>query len=220
MANTATREGAAPTRAAADWESIEREYRAGVYSVREIGRRHNVSEAAIRKRAKEKCWRRDLTTRVHAELRTRLTIPEAKQRIEAEADPEAESRIVDEAASTLVQVVTVHRQDIAKGRSLIELLFGQLNEAAAHRDDIEEAIEDDTREDKTAERRNRMRRAVSLPMHAATMRDLSQALRHVVGLERQAFNLDDRPPDDPEPSESLSQKVVGKILSDLQALAQ
>ena len=39
-----------------DWQAIEAGYRAGECSVRELARRENVSEGAIRKRAKAKSW--------------------------------------------------------------------------------------------------------------------------------------------------------------------
>jgi len=39
-----------------DWQAIEAAYRAGECSVRELARQENVSEGAIRKRAKAKGW--------------------------------------------------------------------------------------------------------------------------------------------------------------------
>ena len=35
-----------------------------------------------------------------------------------------------------------------------------------------------------------MRRAISLPQHAATLRDLTMAMKNLIGLEREAHNLD------------------------------
>lgn len=40
----------------ADWESVEREYRAGVLSVREIGKAAGVSHVAVLKKAKREGW--------------------------------------------------------------------------------------------------------------------------------------------------------------------
>ena len=39
-----------------DWESIEREYRAGQLSLTEIGKTHNISRKWIMKHAVEKGW--------------------------------------------------------------------------------------------------------------------------------------------------------------------
>ena len=47
-----------------NWESIEREYRAGQVSVRGIARTSAVTEGAIRKRAKAEGWTRALAERV------------------------------------------------------------------------------------------------------------------------------------------------------------
>lgn len=55
-----------------DWEAIERDYRAGVLSVRQIGRNHGVSHTAVQKRADKEAWNRDLSTRVRAEVQRRL----------------------------------------------------------------------------------------------------------------------------------------------------
>jgi hypothetical protein len=46
---------------APDWPVIEREYRAGQLSVKELGRQYKLSDAVIRKRAKAYGWTRDLS---------------------------------------------------------------------------------------------------------------------------------------------------------------
>jgi hypothetical protein len=131
-----------------------------------------------------------------------------------------EREIVEQAAETVVGVVKVHRKDIAHGRAIVELLFSQLNYAAAKRDEVQAEIVAETVGDAAAaNRRAQMFRAVALPTHAATMRDLAQALRHVITLERQAFSLDDRPADEPEQADAVSTKIAGKILADLNAIA-
>ena len=47
-----------------DWESIEREYRAGIKTLREIASSHGITHAAIDKRAKRDGWERDLSGRI------------------------------------------------------------------------------------------------------------------------------------------------------------
>lgn len=42
-----------------NWKSIEADFRAGAMSVREIGRWHGVTDAAIRKKAKQEGWVRE-----------------------------------------------------------------------------------------------------------------------------------------------------------------
>lgn len=216
-----------------DWESIEGEYRAGVFSVREIAKRYKITEGAVRKRANKERWLRDLTTQVHAAVRSQLIrdaadepepAPAAESKgkrqdrpKEEEKKPKSEREIIAAAATTVAKVINVHRSDIAKGRGIVELLFDQLHDAAGNRHEIEDTIYEE--EKKSGERRYRMLRAVSLPMHAATVRDLSQAMRNLVMLEREAYNIDDAPAAEPEQAQAVTAKVAGKILTELNALA-
>lgn len=50
-------------RKAVDWEAVEREYRAGIRSLRDIAGEVGVSEGAIRKRAKAEGWEREKAVR-------------------------------------------------------------------------------------------------------------------------------------------------------------
>ena len=44
-----------------DWEGVEREYRTGTRSLRDIGAEFGCTEGAIRKKAKAEGWERDLS---------------------------------------------------------------------------------------------------------------------------------------------------------------
>lgn len=200
-----------------DWEAIEGEYRAGVFSIREIAKRRNLSEGAVRKRAKLDGWQRDLSEKVNAAVRTQLVRSEV--RAEVRSDVRTEREIVEAAADTVVKVVHVHRHQIAHGRAIVELLFNQLDAAASKRDEVQAEIIAETAGEPSQNRRNQMFRAVSLPTHASTMRDLAQALRHVIVLERQAFSLDNQPVEPPDPENTLSKKIAGQIVADLHAIA-
>ncbi len=175
-----------------DWEAIEREYRAGQLSVSEIGRQQGVSHTAINKKAKAQGWTRNLTEKVRQEVSARL--------VSDGVSADNVRQTVELAAARGVEVVRSHRQDISSARSLVRLLMGQLVEAATSRDQIEDAIHAETSDDDNAQRRNQMLRAVSLSSHAGVAKDLSAALKNLIPLERQAFNLDaDEEPDDDKP---------------------
>lgn len=182
-------------REAKDWEAIEREYRAGVLSIREIGKLYGVSDTAIRKKAKlsKPEWSRDLTEKVNAKVRAELVRNEVRT-----ANPQTEREIVEVAAATVVQVVRSHRTRIKQGNELVELLTKQLIDVAGKRDQFEEAIEIECADDKTNDRRTRLMKAVSLSTHASIAVNLATATKTWVGLERQAFNIQDESvPDDP-----------------------
>lgn len=189
-----------------DWEAIEKQYRANVLSLREIGRQHGVTDTAIRKKAKERGWERDLTNKVAEKVRADLVRSEVRTP-NAREEVRTEREIVESAAATVVTVVREHRRDIATGRQLVSLLSTQLLDVAGHRDAFMAAIEAECAEDESGERRAKLMKAVSIPVHAATIRDLSNALKNLVALERQAFNVADVAPEEPEPAPASAAQV-------------
>jgi len=97
-----------------DWEAIQREYRAGILSVREIATMHGVSHTAINKRAKKdsKHWQRDLTKKIQAAVARKLSIPVSKKKKQVSiADEET---AIEEAADRALAVIKRHRVSIMK----------------------------------------------------------------------------------------------------------
>lgn len=172
----------APTRLDADWEAVEREYRTGQLSVREIGRLHGLSHTAISKHARQEGWTQNLEARVRAEVATRLVSSEVAT---GNAD-----QAVDEAANRVIALVREHRQDIGSARQLVASLVAELQDASDSIAEIETAIEAET----DSSRRRLMQKAVSLPARASVIASLSVAMKNLVGMERQAFNLDSDTP--------------------------
>lgn len=192
-----------------DWEGIEKLYRAGMISVRAIAELHEVTEGAIRKKAKNQGWERDLTAKVQQKARDELVRAEVRTAHARTHGVRTEREIVEAAALTVVTVVREHRRDISTGRNIVALLSAQLQSAAGQRDELENLIELETGEDETGERRAKLMKAVSLPVHASTLRDLSTAMKNLIGLERQAFNVPDVPePDVPDSANSSAQAVT------------
>ena len=184
-----------------DWESIEREYRAGALSVREIAKRNGVTHGGIRKRAGKEGWTRDLSAKVRAAVSTALV--SATVSTETSGDKaRTERKIVEDAASAVVALVREHRKDLSRGRGLVDKLLAQLDTAADARDVIEALIDEETafapddsqatKQRKEAQRRA-MLAAVSLPAHAGVLKDLATVLKSLIPLERQAFNMDAAP---------------------------
>lgn len=83
----------------------------------------------------------------------------------------------------------------------------ELIDEADHIHDIEQAIDEDTKSDRDGKRKAAMLKAVSLPTRAGVMRDLSVALKNLIPLERQAFNLDEK--DKGPPIEDIKIIIAG-----------
>jgi transposase-like protein len=154
-----------------DWELIGREYRAGQLSIREIARQHELSETAIRKRARKEGWARDLTAQVRERVRTELV----RNEVRTPNAREPEREIIDAAARRGVEVVQGHRRDIAALRVLAERLASKatlLIEEVADLKDLDAAT--------------------------GCIESLARTEARLIPLERQAFNLDaegDKPPE-------------------------
>ncbi len=111
-----------------DWEGIERDFRAGVRSIREIARSHTahgipVSEAVIRKRAKQKGWIRNLAARVRERVEAKLV----RSEVRTPASPELEERAVEVEATRQIGVLVLQRRDITKLRLRKDRLLERLD---------------------------------------------------------------------------------------------
>ncbi len=170
-------------RRSTDWEAIQRAYRAGQLSVREIARQYAISEGAVRKRAKADHWQRALADKVREAVQEEL--------VRGSAQHLRDDQIVQEHALVGADVVRQHRHAIGRGRDLTLRLLDELDAATTNVGVLQSMIEEATIGDKTPQRRNAMMRAVELPSRAGVIKDLSAAAKNWVALERQAFNLGD-----------------------------
>lgn len=193
-----------------DWEAIEREYRAGQLSIREIASQHGISDTAIRKKAKAKGWARDLTEQVQKRVRSetvRKTVRETDVQTAEKAD---DDEIIEAAAKRGAQVIDTHRTDIRTGRQLVETMFGELQRQCAEPDMTAAAVDQVADDDGfTPQARSFAMKAISLPGRATTLRDLSQSLQRLVAMERQAYSLDEKTQSD-DPLNDLLQAIDGK----------
>ena len=172
-----------------DWEAIEAEYRAGLISNSELGRKYDISEGAIRKRARAQGWTKDLTAKVQTAVRDKLVREEVRA-TSARTNSRTDAEIIEAAADTAVQVVQIHRRDVRNGRLICAALFAELQDTSASHEIIAESIDSETQDDTSPTRRNQMMKAISLPTRARAMLDLSAAMKNLVAVERQAFSLD------------------------------
>jgi hypothetical protein len=100
-----------------DWELIERDYRAGVLSVREVAASQGITHGAINKRAKRDGWERDLKAKIQAKAEALVSKREVSSAVSAERV--ATDRVIVEAnAERIADVRMAHRTDIARGRRL------------------------------------------------------------------------------------------------------
>lgn len=138
-----------------DWPRIELEYLDGEDSIREIADRHEISDTAIRKRAKAGGWERMVRT---ANRRKPDLSPPPPPR----TDPEK----------------PIDAGEIANGgRALAGRMLDELDVITSRRGELEDIIVDATDGDDDDSRRDAMMKAVSLPTRAKTLQTIALALK-------------------------------------------
>ena len=176
---------------AADWELIERHFRAGIQSLREMATDAGVTEGAIRKRAKRDQWPRDLSARIKAradelvrkaEVRTpstQVSVSTEKQDVEANANQQVVIRLG-------------HRKDIQRSRALFAALMDELEETSGNNElfaqlgELLDRTADEGRPDKLNEL---YRKVTTLTGRVDNAKKLVELLEKVVRLEREAFGI-------------------------------
>jgi hypothetical protein len=171
-----------------DWEAIEKEYSLGQKSIRALASEFSISHTAIQKRIKKEGWVQDKSKEVRQKTKAGLLSCQKEVANEV-ATPTRED--IQKAVQSNIEIIRSHRKSIGRGRELVEVLSLQLAAAADSREELKPTIEAETSGPNQAARRNSMLKAVALPSHATILRDLSTALKNLIPLERQAFNLDE-----------------------------
>lgn len=171
-----------------DWEKIEKLYRLGQLSMREIAAQCETHASSITRRAEKEGWTQDLRELVQQKINA--TLISNTNATPTKAD-------IEVAVASAVEAVRSHRRTIGSTWKIVNTLTTQLREVVDNRAEIESDIEGETAGDESQARRARMMRAVSLGSNVMVLKDLSVAQKNVVSLERQAFGLSDG--DDPAP---------------------
>ncbi|EOW2370905.1 hypothetical protein ACNZA9_001770 [Cronobacter sakazakii] len=180
-----------------DWEAIESAYRAGLLSLREIASQHGISEGAIRKRAKRDDWSRDLNAKVKERADDLVRKAEVRKRVRSE-NALTERVLIEATAEVIANVRMEHRGDIRRAREITNMLFDELAAECADVDALEKLGEmmrcpDDKGRDKLNELYHSI---ISMPERVKSAKALSEALKNLIGLERQAYDIGSTTPDD------------------------
>ena len=172
------------TKPKADIEAVERAYRAGVLSLREIGAQFGVRESTIRLWAKKNNWKRDLTDQVRERAKAKLSRSE---------DPAKEDeQVIEEGSEIITRVVKSHRKSIRASRNTFNLLLAELHTETSEKETLQALIKQYVdQEELPPSFEKSIQKAISLPQRAGVMRDLAQALQRLITLERQAYSVDD-----------------------------
>ncbi|WP_288656573.1 hypothetical protein [Pantoea sp. UBA6567] len=192
-----------------DWEAIESAYRAGLLSVREIASQHGITHTAINKRAKKEGWERDLKAKIKAKAELLVSKREVSKQVSSEKMV-SERQLIEANAEVIANVRMEHRGDIRRARNIANSLFDELEaectDVAALQRLGDLMYEPD---DKGYDKLNEIyHKVISMPGRVKSMKDLSDTLKTLIGLERQAYDIDG-------PTGDESTKKLSDLMDDL-----
>jgi len=174
-----------------DWEAIESAYRAGLMSLREIASHHSISEGAIRKRAKRDDWSRDLQAKVKERSDDLVRKAEVRKKVRTE-NVLSERVLIESTAEVIANIRMEHRGDIGRARFIANSLFDELGAECSDIAALQKLGDlmlapDENGRDKLNEL---YRSVISMPERVKAVKALSETLKHLIGLERQAYGID------------------------------
>ncbi|CNE39753.1 hypothetical protein V9P73_004323 [Yersinia enterocolitica] len=175
-----------------DWEAIESAYRAGLMSIREIASQHGITHGAINKRAKRDGWERDLKAKIKAKADALVSKREVSTQVSTEKAL-SERILIEANAEVIANVRMEHRGDIRRAREITNALFDELGAECADIEALRKLGELMLQPDENGrDRLNEVYQSIiALPERVKAVKALSDAMKNLIGLERQAYDIGD-----------------------------
>jgi hypothetical protein len=194
-----------------DWLTLGLDYRAGMKSMRMLSKEYGISTARISQIANERAWSRDLAVRIKDQMQAKLDRSVLDGKLDAKTKI-TENLVVE--ANAQIQTVRIlrHRTDITRARSLVMTLFDELEILTGDTVLLRDLARlkhgaDVNGTDKLTEVYNRV---ISMPSRVDAMKKLSDTLRILIALEREAFGIDRKIAETEDGIESVIRRVMEK----------
>lgn len=143
-----------------DWAEIERDYRTGTMSIRELAAWYGLSDTAIRKRAKKEGWER-------------ANASEGSRR-EPPREPEPEKVYV---GTVLTPENTTPEAIVGRGRNLVMRMMDELDATTSRLGELEALIVSATDSADAGRQREAMMQALSLKQRSDVIKALATAAK-------------------------------------------
>lgn len=180
-----------------DWELIERHYRAGIKSLREMATDAGVSEGAIRKRAKRDQWTRNLSAKIKAKADDLVRTAEVRTP-STQLTPSTEKQVIDDNAQVQANVRIRQRSDIGSTSDLFRALLAELKAetgSIALFESLGELLDESGPDQTGTWRKDKLneiyKKVISSTGRIDGAKKLTEMLEKLVKLERQAFGIED-----------------------------
>lgn len=187
---------------AIDWETIETDYRAGVKSLRAMATEYGVSHVAIKKRADKDGWVKDLSAKIKAAAEAKVNKAAVNSSVNAERQV-TERTVIEANAENQKDIILGHRTDIGRARKLAISLLEELEGASSDPallsqlgELVQSNLESEVGQKLADKLMDAFHKASSLPGRVGTMKALSETIKNLIALEREAFGIESKTPID------------------------
>lgn len=195
-----------PKKKNADWQAIERDYRTGSFTLRELAAKYGVSHQAIAKRAKTGGWTQDLGDQIRQATNAKLVAKLVDK--EVAKGGQAVANVVLAAAEVNTQVILAHREGLRRIAAVKERLLDQIEQAAALMPELSEVIDMVRKEDERGvdKANDALRKAMARSGLTDDLKKLAEVDEKVRKGEREAFGIG--PVDDDQPTGKKPKRVI------------
>lgn len=181
-----------------DWELVEKDFRAGIKTVRQIAEERGVSHTAINKKAKQFGWERDLEQKIQTAAKNKVSRKVVSTEVST-ATKLSDAQVVDKYSDIVAHVDEIQREDV---KLAIDVSRSQLQELAALGDpkfhDVLEAIAEAFDESgptanggwKTDKVNELYRYIISLAGRVKMSKEIAGSHGVYIPLQRKIFGLD------------------------------
>lgn len=181
-----------------DWEAVERDYRSGIKTLRQIADEAGITHGAVNKRAKKDGWSRDLSAKVTQRAEELVSKSLVSKEVSKE-EKVSERQVVEANAEMMANVIRSHHKSLGRLDTVIRLLFDRLEAELSGTELFDQLGElmlapDEKGQDKLNEL---YRKVIALPSHTDTAKKLAETLKTKIELERKVFKIEDQPPSQP-----------------------
>lgn len=203
-----------PRLSESDWSTVERDYRAGILSDRQIGEKYGVSHGSVQQQAKKRGWTRNLAGRSIAKAEDKLAREELARKLASKGKVATEREIVESTSDALLHVLRHQRDDIKRARIMVQRLWELVDAELNHPDELKQigeilAAPDELGNDKL---NDMYFAAIGLPQQIKNAKLLADALKVLIELERKVLRLDEQKPSEVNPLADLIRAVSGTAL--------
>jgi hypothetical protein len=174
-----------------NWSGVELAYRANIKSLKAIGSEFGLSDAGVFKRAKRDGWTRDLGAKIRAKAEAKVRAATVNAEVSAKTRV-SENQVIEACAEMQKDAVLSHRADIQRSRRLAMLLLEELELATTNNDMLRRLSELMLAPDKNGmdKLHDQYLRIIAMPGRVDSLKKLSETLRTLIVLEREAFGID------------------------------